>query len=122
MYLKVRKQTAVKGSRSIVMFMVLGLVFLCPHYLPGKETGFKYFKNYSYKEYNHQAQNWGMVQAKNGIIYVANNGGVLEFDGVSWRVIGIPNYDAVHSIAINNSGIVFLGGNNKIGCLSPGSK
>jgi signal transduction histidine kinase/DNA-binding response OmpR family regulator/ligand-binding sensor domain-containing protein len=103
-------------------FQIFCLSLVISQNLHSQETGFKYFKNYSYKEYDHQAQNWGMVQAKNGIIYVANQGGVLEFDGVSWRVIGIPDYDdAVHSIAIDNPGTIFIGGNNKIGYLSPDS-
>jgi signal transduction histidine kinase/DNA-binding response OmpR family regulator/ligand-binding sensor domain-containing protein len=118
-----------KGKRDMTLKTIIftlalqlfGLFVVISQHLYSKETGFKYFKNYSYKEYNHQAQNWGMAQAKNGILYVANNGGVLEFDGVSWRVIGIPNYDAVRSIAIDNSGTIFIGGNNKIGYLSPDS-
>jgi signal transduction histidine kinase/ligand-binding sensor domain-containing protein len=99
----------------ILVFAMLNFI---TQSLYGHETGFKYLKNYSYKEYDHQAQNWGMVQAENGIIYVANNGGVLEFDGVSWRVIGIPNYDTVRSIAVDNFGTVFIGGNNKFGYLA----
>ncbi|UCH95373.1 MAG: hypothetical protein JSV88_00625, partial [Candidatus Aminicenantes bacterium] len=79
-----------------------------------QSPGFKYFKNYSYKEYDHQPQNWGIAQAKNGIIYVANHGGVLEFDGVSWRLISTPEYDTVRSLAIDKTGTIYIGGNNKI--------
>ena len=86
-----------------------------------KNPGFKYFKNYSYKEFAHQPQNWGFVQARNGLIYVANNGGVLEFDGVSWRVIDVPNL-TVRSIAISGNGTIYIGGINEIGCLAPDPK
>jgi len=102
--------------------MFLSLLFIIPPNLNSEDTGCKYFKNYSYKEdYEHQAQNWGITQAKNGIIYVANNGGVLEFDGVSWRVINIPNY-TVRSLTIDESGTVYIGGKGEIGYLEPDEK
>jgi signal transduction histidine kinase/DNA-binding response OmpR family regulator len=120
--LPVRENSSFKAVLLVFTYLVLGVCLVISHHLYSEETGYKYFKNYSYKEYDHQAQNWGMVQAGNGIIYVANNGGVLEFDGVTWRVIGIPNYDAVRSIAMDHTGTVFIGGNNKIGYLAPDAK
>ena len=90
--------------------------------LYGENTGYKFFKNYSYKEYDHQAQNWGIAQAKDGVIYVANHGGVLIFDGVSWRLIdGIPN-QTVRSLAIEKTGTIYIGGKDEIGCLIPDEK
>jgi signal transduction histidine kinase/DNA-binding response OmpR family regulator len=89
--------------------------------IPGycQSGGFKYYKNYSPKEYDHLAQNWGIVQAKNGLIYAANHGGVLEFDSISWRIIGIPKYAPVRSLAIDETGTIYIGGTNKIGYLAP---
>ncbi len=99
------------------------LLFFIPQNLYSEDTGYKYFKNYSYKDYDHHAQNWGIAQAKNGIIYVANQAGVLEFDGVSWRVIykDIPNF-TVHSIDIDYTGTIYIGGKDEIGCLIPDEK
>lgn len=85
------------------------LLILIAQNLYSQYTGYKYFKNYSYKEYDHAPQNWGIVQDKNGIIYVANHGGVLTFDGVSWRIIGTPKYDTVRSMAVDQAGTVFMG-------------
>jgi signal transduction histidine kinase/DNA-binding response OmpR family regulator len=81
-------------------------------------TGFKYFKNYDRLEYGNTPQNWCIVQDKSGIIYVANQGGLLEFDGVSWRSIDIPN-NTVYSITIDETGTVYVGGKNEIGYLIP---
>jgi signal transduction histidine kinase/DNA-binding response OmpR family regulator len=88
----------------------------------GQYKGQKYLSNYSYKVYDHQPQNWAVLQAKNGIIYVANNGGILEFDGVSWQVIKVPGYNTVRSLAIDETGTIFIGGINKIGYLAPDSR
>ncbi|MCP5052250.1 MAG: hypothetical protein GY940_34095, partial [bacterium] len=100
----------------IIKILCFGLLIMIPPALHSQDTGYKYLKNYSYKEYNHQPQNWGMIQAENGIIYVANQGGVLEFDGVSWRAIyeSIPNF-VVRSIDIDESGTIYIGGYGEIG-------
>ena len=86
----------------------------------GRETGFKYFKNYSPKEYDRQPQNWWILQDNRGVIYVGNNGGVLEFDGVSWRTIEIPN-TVVRSMAAADDGTIYVGGRSEFGFLSPDS-
>ena len=101
-----------------VLFLVL--FFLIPSNLYSEtDIGCKFLKNYSYLEYDHHFQNWGMAQAKNGIIYVANQAGVLEFDGVSWRPIGIPIYAPVRSLTIDATGTVYIGGKGEIGYLAP---
>jgi signal transduction histidine kinase/DNA-binding response OmpR family regulator len=118
-----QKKLTFKTITFILEILVFGLFCIISQNLHSQETGYKYFKNYSYKEYNHSSQNWGMAQAENGIIYVANQGGVLEFDGASWRIIyeDIPNY-TVRSIAIDDKGTIYIGGNNEIGYLAPNGK
>jgi hypothetical protein len=118
-YLRILETAAFKTIIFALTFQFFWLFFGISYHLYSEETGFKYFKNYSYKEYDHQPQNWGMVQDKNGIIYVANNGGVLIFDGVSWRITGIPDYATVRSLAIDEKGIVYIGGKGEIGFLAP---
>ncbi len=111
------KNSPYKTSSFILEAFLLGLLFFIPSFLCSSDTGLKYYKNYGYREYDHQAQNWGMVQTENRIIYVANQGGVLQFDGVSWRLINVPNY-TVRSIAVSPKGTVYLGGNNDFGYLT----
>jgi DNA-binding response OmpR family regulator/signal transduction histidine kinase len=91
----------------------------------GEETiesaGFKYFKNYSTKDYKLHSQNWFILEDKRGLIYAANQGGLLEYDGVSWEIIRINNQTA-RSIAVDDSGTIYVGGVNEMGLLAPGSK
>jgi signal transduction histidine kinase/DNA-binding response OmpR family regulator len=105
----------------ILTILFLGLFSCSVPDIYSQSPGFKYFKNYCYEEYDHQPQNWGIDQAKNGTIYVANQGGVLEFDGVSWRVIATPQYDIVRSLTIDRTGTIYIGGINKIWYLAPDS-
>lgn len=77
-----------------------------------------YFKNYSRRDYNNQSQNWCALQDQRGIMYIGNHCGVMEFDSVSWREIAIPNL-TVRSMCITNDGVIYVGGNNEMGFLTP---
>ncbi|MGD2086968.1 MAG: response regulator [Candidatus Aminicenantes bacterium] len=103
--------------------LLAGLLFVVARNLYSQETGYKYFKNYDCNEdYKHNPQNWGMAQDKDGIIYVANNAGVLIFDGVSWRPLGIPDFAVVRSLAIDESGTLYIGGKGEIGYFTKDEK
>ena len=86
-----------------------------------QNTGYKYLRNFTPKDYEEQDQNWWIVQDQRGIIYVANHFGVLEFDGVSWRKIEVSNKE-VRSLGIDDTGTIYVGGNNEIGFLAPDGK
>jgi signal transduction histidine kinase/DNA-binding response OmpR family regulator len=81
----------------------------------------KYLKNYSPEDYLLQPQNWCIIQDQRGIIYAANQGGLLEFDGIAWKEIVINN-SAAYSLAIDDSGTIYVGGRDEIGFLAPDSK
>ncbi len=86
--------------------------------VPDLVYGAKLFHNYTREVYNSQPQNWFIIQDKRGFIYSANQGAVLEYDGVTWKEILIPGKNA-RSLAIDNNGTIYVGGNNEIGYLEP---
>ncbi|MCP5049964.1 MAG: response regulator, partial [bacterium] len=83
--------------------------------------GLKHFSNYPRVDYSAHSQNWSILQDKRGIIYIGNHTSLIEFDGVSWRKINVPNRN-VNSMAIDDTGIIYVGGNNEIGFLAPDPK
>jgi signal transduction histidine kinase/DNA-binding response OmpR family regulator len=111
------------GRKTIIVLGVLILIlflsgFSESSYIYAINPGLKYLSNYSPEDYILQPQNWGIVQDRSGIIYIANSGGILEYDGISWHTIEIPNL-AVRSLAINESGTIYVGGVNEVGFLAP---
>lgn len=58
-----------------------------------------------------------MVQRSNGLMYFANNEGVLEYDGNSWRLIPMPNNSVVRSLAVDSLQRVYVGAYNELGYL-----
>ncbi len=85
----------------------------------GREAGTVLVHSYSPAEYAANQQSWALVRDTRGVMFIANNDGVLEFDGVSWRKIPIAG-QFVRSLAIDSRGTVFVGGRGTFGYLSPG--
>jgi signal transduction histidine kinase/DNA-binding response OmpR family regulator len=102
---------------TLFVSLLLGLHLFCQ----GQEIGVKYIKNYTPKDYNESPKNYCILQDKRGVIYAANQGGLLEYDGVSWRLIPIPNI-TVFSMTISNDGTIYIGGYREMGFLAPDSK
>jgi len=57
-----------------------------------------YFENYSLSEYNAGNRNWDVSEAENGKLYVANNNGLLEYDGLKWSFYELPNKTIIRSV------------------------
>ena len=54
--------------------------------------------NYTLAEYKAGNQNWDVSRAKDGKVYVANNGGLLEYDALVWKFYQLPNKTILRSV------------------------
>lgn len=59
---------------------------------------------------------------KRGLMYLAGLGGVYEYDGISWRLITLPDSVGAFSLAMNKQGRIYVGGKGEIGFLQPSLK
>lgn len=59
--------------------------------------------NFNSNIYNAGNQNWAVAQSSDGIIYIANNDGLLSYDGVNWKLHEVPNHRGVKSIFIDST-------------------
>ncbi len=57
-----------------------------------------YFENIEVLEVELRNQNWGITQSSQGNIFVANNNGLLIYDGMSWQLEKLPNQTTVRSV------------------------
>ncbi|NDV57377.1 transcriptional regulator [Bacteroides sp. 519] len=76
--------------------------------------------NYSKKEYKAANQNWQITQHPNGWMYIANNKGLLEFDGVYWNSY-LFDHAKVRAVHIHNNRI-YAGGLEQFGYYTPDEK
>lgn len=75
-------------------------------------------KNYSPKEYNAFFQNWDIEQDKRGVMYFANNFGVLIYDGEEWQIQSLNNEAITRTIYMDSKGKMHIGGYNEFGYLT----
>lgn len=59
-------------------------------------------------------QNWDFTQDSNGIMYVANQGGVVEYDGVEWTPYNTIQR-SVYSLSFDNHGNLHVGAEGELG-------
>lgn len=75
--------------------------------------------NYSKKAYGGGLQNWDITQDSSGIIYVANNEGLLSFDGRYWNLHPLPNRTIARSVMVGRDHKIFVGGQDELGFFQP---
>lgn len=76
--------------------------------------------NYSKQVYKGGAQTRRVLQDKAGILYFANDEGVLRFDGARWKLFPLPNRSLVRSMQFGPDGQLYVGGQDEVGYFKPG--
>ena len=113
---------AVKRYRKIFAIVILSFLTIFTHNGVFAIRGIPTMMNYHHSEYLAETQNWSVVQSKNGLIYIANLSGILEFDGNYWRLITLPGNKYVTSLAIDKNGVIYAGSHSEFGILKPDAK
>src|SRR5215213_9903449 len=87
---------------------------------PGQNTiGLPDIINYSKQTFKAGAQNRQIKQNKRGVMYFANNEGLLSFDGINWKIYPLPNHSIVRSIEFGPDNKLYVGGQDEFGYFSP---
>jgi len=104
-----------------LMFLAINCLFLSlPFTGSAQELGLFPIRNFNHRDYGGQPQNWAIVQDHRGLIYVANNIGVVEYDGNNWRHISI-NGALSRCLDVDEEGRIWVGGQDEFGYLAADS-
>ncbi|WP_036823116.1 triple tyrosine motif-containing protein [Polaribacter sp. Hel1_85] len=76
-----------------LFFFLITSVLITAQELPPINT-------YTAKDYKAENQNWAISQSEDKSIYVANNKGLLEFNGAVWRLYPTPNETVMRSVKV----------------------
>lgn len=104
---------------SIKRYSFLFFVLLFSNYLNAQYTPF--FQNYALTEYGAGNKNWGISLAENGKLYVANDKGLGEFDGLKWNFYQLPNKTIIRSVLAYKD-LVYTGSYEEFGYWKKNSK
>ena len=77
---------------SLYFFLLLSQWIICQELPP--------IQNYTPTDYQAENQNWAISQDDDKVVYVANNKGLLRFNGANWRLFPSPNESIMRSAKV----------------------
>ncbi|MEN3323684.1 triple tyrosine motif-containing protein [Mariniflexile soesokkakense] len=92
------------------------LIFCVCFYLESQER--PPIEVYTPTDYGAENQNWAMSQSKEKYIYVANNKGLLEFNGAKWTLFTSPNQTTIRAVKVINN-LIYTGSYREFGYWKP---
>jgi signal transduction histidine kinase/CheY-like chemotaxis protein/ligand-binding sensor domain-containing protein len=103
------------------------LLFAVPAFAQGQpsalgrhpEEGRPFVRVYTPDDYGAGPQNWAILFDKRNVLHVGGTGGVLQYDGASWRLIDVANGQTVRSLAQDDQGRIYVGSVSELGYLAP---
>ncbi|MFB9863774.1 triple tyrosine motif-containing protein [Rufibacter immobilis] len=102
----------------LVVLLLLGVIAStaqAQHYFFGNPI----IRNYKPEEFKGGIQSWGIVQDDREILYIANNFGLLEFDGATWNLYSSKKGTKVRSVYVGGDGRIYIGSQADFGYFAP---
>jgi DNA-binding CsgD family transcriptional regulator len=88
-------------------------------YAQSKALGLPFSYHIDAAEYNAGMLSLDIQQDKRGFMYLANNFGLLEFDGAAWQTYPVKEGSKLRSIAITDDGNIYVAAQGEFGFFSP---
>ncbi|WP_430409335.1 LuxR C-terminal-related transcriptional regulator [Kordia sp.] len=98
----------INSKKPFILLLLILSNFICN----GQHVPF--FQNYSLTEFGAGNKNWGVTIAESGEVFVANDLGLLEFDGVKWDFYQLPNKTIIRSVLAHKE-LIFTGSYEEFG-------
>lgn len=70
-------------------------------------------RNFTHSEYGGGIQSWSFAESSNGLLYFANNNGLLEFDGSRW--VAYNSISAINRSVLADGNRIYVGAFNEFG-------
>ena len=101
--------------RYVVHCIWLLLFILVPFQVFSVKNELPVIRNFTKSDYQADGQNWSVAKDNEGIVYFANNKGLLEFDGVSWLLHPSPNGNIIRCVATDGHNRIYTSGYRELG-------
>ncbi len=98
-----------------ILFVCFFLLFSIFEGFSQNKLGVPHVQFYDQRSYRQEPMNWAVQQASNGLMYIGNAAGLLEYDGSRWRHIPVSG-DVVRSLC-KHKDMMYVGTSNDFGRL-----
>ncbi|WP_158278690.1 ATP-binding protein [Rhodohalobacter mucosus] len=105
----------------LIICILLGIEPATSQIKQHPEKGIYYHQQYLPSEFNGHNQSWSVLENKDGLIYVGNGNGLMEYDGVQWRMIQVAGGQVALSLALSEDNRVYVGSVNDFGVIETDS-
>lgn len=103
-----------------LLLTILGVLLSCYAICAQNSyQGIPLSQHFSPEDYQAGIQNWAVLQDQQGIVYVANNFGMLAYDGIEWQLHRIQESTRARSLLAATDGKIYVGGPNNFGYFTP---
>lgn len=101
--------------KQILTFLIVssGLLICLDVYAQSPIYGLPEIRNFPRAEYDGGIQTWSFTEADNGMLYFANNTGLLEYNGTHWSLY--KSIKAINRSVYADGGRIYVGGFNEFG-------
>ncbi len=108
MYFKIK---FIKNTTFFSLFTAIFIIFFnWPAFC--NQNGSPYIQRITLNNYGFKNNNFSIIQDFNGISYISNSNGLLQYDGTFWEIVKVPGTPCMD---VNSEGILYVGGNNDFG-------
>jgi hypothetical protein len=101
------------------LILVFGLLSPAGSAGQSNNIGIPPVRNFPRKIYQAGTQSWDVGQDRRGVIYFANNNGLLQYDGRSWQCFPVSNGTIVRSLLVHTDGRIYVGAQGEVGYFFP---
>ena len=91
------------------LYIYLAALCLLPGPSRAEENTSVLVQNYTINDYRASCQNWDIAISYRGLLYVANNSGLLEFDGNTWTLYPLPDRSRLFRLSFSNDTVYSRG-------------
>ncbi|MFC3197163.1 triple tyrosine motif-containing protein [Parapedobacter deserti] len=106
----------------LTLWIIFPLLSMLPGHAFGQNTlGFPLVHHYDKTVFQGGSRTWDIKQDSRGILYFANNEGLITFDGSHWKQYPLPNHTILRSLYIDEQDRIFAGGQGEFGYFEGGA-
>jgi adenylate cyclase len=100
-------------------FILFIFIILSPIKSYENNLGSPYIQGIVLQNYGFNNNNFSIIQDLNGISYIANTNGIVQYDGHFWEIIKVPGRPCID---IDNKDVIYVGAYNDFGIISNDGK
>ncbi len=104
-------------SRTLYLYLCL-FFFVCVEGMYAQihpEAGRFFYQQFPPEVHGAHNQSWALLEDENGLMYIGNGNGLLEYDGVAWNLIEVAGGQVALSLALGDDNRIFVGSVNDLG-------